>query len=98
MQNAFYYFEKNHQVPPVIVNAKGEYVIEEVAVPASSSKPDIEVGQIESLLTPNSRFRKRILLSVWINCLYIQAAMPAFKIFIDKLSVDMIKELEPGQT
>jgi len=23
MQNAFYYFEKNHQVPPVLVNAKG---------------------------------------------------------------------------
>src|ERR1700676_1538806 len=34
MQNAFFYFEKNHQVPPVIINSKGEYVIEQVAVPA----------------------------------------------------------------
>ena len=98
MQNAFYYFEKNHQVPPVIVNSKGEYVIEEahVPVPASvSAKSDIPV--VRQLSHPVQPIREEDLaISVDKLPLY-PGGNPAFKIFIDKLSADMIVQLDPGQ-
>jgi murein L,D-transpeptidase YafK len=97
LQNAFYYFEKNHQVPPVIVNAKGEYVIEEVPVPAVSS-PKIESRPGSKLTHPEQPIREDEL-AISVDKLPIYpGGNPAFKIFIDKLSIDMVKELEPGQT
>jgi murein L,D-transpeptidase YafK len=96
MQNAFYYFEKNHQVPPVVVNAKGEYVLEEVAIPAISS-PKIESRTNGSLHHPVQPIpEEELAVSVDKLPLY-PGGNPAFKIFIDKLSTDMIKELDPGQ-
>ena len=94
MQNAFFYFEKNHQVPPVIVNAKGEYVIEEV--PAALS-PKTEVRTTRRLSHPEQPIPDEML-AVSVDKLPLYpGGNPAFKIFIDKLSADMIKELEPGQ-
>jgi murein L,D-transpeptidase YafK len=96
MQNAFYYFEKNHQVPPVVVNTKGEYVIEEMAVP-SVIIPKIETRTTKMLNHPEQPIPEEDLaISVDRLPLY-PGGNPAFKIFIDKLSLDMIKELEPGQ-
>src|SRR5262249_36712920 len=43
MKNAFYYFEKNHQVPVVLVNGKGEYVTEDVGPVVQEVKPEIKV-------------------------------------------------------
>jgi murein L,D-transpeptidase YafK len=94
MQNAFYYFEKNHQVPPVIVNAKGEYVIEDIAVP---STPKIETRTVRKLFHPEQPIpEEELAISVDKLPLY-PGGNPAFKVFIDKLSLDMIKDLEPGQ-
>jgi murein L,D-transpeptidase YafK len=96
MQNAFFYFEKNHQVPPVIVNAKGEYVIEETAVPAILV-PKSETREVKKLSHPEQPIpEEELAISVDKLPLY-PGGNPAFKIFVDKLSVDMIKELEPGQ-
>jgi murein L,D-transpeptidase YafK len=96
MQNAFYYFEKNHQVPPVLVNAKGEYVLEEIAIPAISS-PKIETRTTAKLHHPEQPIpEEELAISVDKLPLY-PGGNPAFKIFIDKLSAEMIKELEPGQ-
>jgi murein L,D-transpeptidase YafK len=96
MQNAFYYFEKNHQVPPVLVNAKGEYVLEEMPMPAVSS-PKIEARQANKLHHPEQPIpEEELAVSVDRLPLY-PGGNPAFKIFIDKLSADMIRELEPGQ-
>jgi murein L,D-transpeptidase YafK len=97
MQNAFYYFEKNHQVPPVIVNAKGEYVIEEVPLPPSGST-NMDSRTIKKLYHPEQPIPEENL-AVSVDRLPIYpGGNTAFKVFIDKLSVDMIKELEPGQT
>jgi murein L,D-transpeptidase YafK len=94
MQNAFYYFEKNHQVPPVIVNKKGEYVIEEVPV-VNSAK--IESRTTRVLSHPEQPIKEEDL-AVSVDRLPLYpGGNPAFKVFIDKLSSDMIKELEPGQ-
>lgn len=39
LKNVYYYFEKHKEVPVILVNNKGEYVTEEVAIPASASDP-----------------------------------------------------------
>ncbi len=97
MQNAFYYFEKNHQVPPVVVNAKGEYVIEEVAAPAIlSSNNDNRASR--KLSHPEQPIPEEDLAVSVDKLPLFPGGNAAFKVFIDKLSVDMIKELEPGQT
>jgi len=94
MQNAFYYFEKNHQVPPVIVNSKGEYIIEDIAVPAV---PKTETRIVRILYHPEQPIPESEL-AVSVDKLPVYpGGNPAFKLFIDKLSADMIKELEPGQ-
>jgi murein L,D-transpeptidase YafK len=96
MQNAFYYFEKNHQVPPVLVNAKGEYVLEDMPMPAVSS-PKIEARQTNNLHHPQQPIPEEDLaISVDRLPLY-PGGNAAFKVFIDKLSADMIRELGPGQ-
>lgn len=94
MQNAFYYFDKNHQVPPVIVNAKGEYVIEEIAAPPVAQA---ETRTVRKLYHPVQPIPEESL-AVSVDKLPVYpGGNPAFKIFIDKLSSDMIRELEPGQ-
>jgi murein L,D-transpeptidase YafK len=94
MQNAFYYFEKNHQVPPVIVNAKGEYVIEDMAVPVVATT---EAPAIRKLYHPEQPIKEEELAVSVDKLPNYPGGNPAFKIFIDKLSLDMAKELEPGQ-
>ena len=97
MQNAFFYFEKNHQVPPIIINSKGEYVIEQVAVPAVLI-PKADSWATKKLSHPVQPIPEEDL-AVSVDKLPLYpGGNPAFKIFIDKLSADMIKELEPGQT
>jgi murein L,D-transpeptidase YafK len=95
MQNAFYYFEKNHQVPPVIVNPKGEYVIEET--PVATLSPKTEPRIVKKINHPEQPIpEEELAISVDKLPLY-PGGNPAFKIFVDKLSIEMIKELEPGQ-
>ena len=95
MQNAYFYFEKNRQVPPVIVNPKGEYVIEETPVPAAPQKSETNI--VRKISHPEQPIPEdELAISVDKLPLY-PGGNSAFKIFIDKLSADMIKELDPGQ-
>ena len=96
MQNAFYYFEKNQQVPPVVVNAKGEYVLEEVALPAITS-PKVVSQAISMSAHPDQPIPEEELAMSVDRLPSYPGGNPAFKSYIDKLSTDMIKELEPGQ-
>ncbi|HLA59488.1 MAG TPA: L,D-transpeptidase family protein [Puia sp.] len=95
MQNAFYYFEKNHQVPPVIVNPKGEYVIEETPVPALPPKTETKI--VKKISHPEQPIPEEELAISVDKLPLFPGGNPAFKIFIDKLSAEMIKELDPGQ-
>ena len=97
MQNAFFYFEKNHQVPPVIVNPKGEYVIEDTPVPAVTPQK-AEVESASKLTHPEQPIPEDELAVSVDKLPTYPGGNAAFKLFIDKLSVDMIKELEPGQS
>ena len=95
MQNAFFYFEKNHQVPPVIVNAKGEYILEEVVVPVAAPARN-EPRPAKRVHAEQPIPEDELASSVDRLPLY-PGVNPALKIFIDTLSHDMNKELEPGQ-
>ncbi len=47
MQNAFYYFEKERKLPAILINAKGEYVVEDVEVPIITNQlavPKIKIN------------------------------------------------------
>jgi murein L,D-transpeptidase YafK len=96
MQNAFYYFEKNHQVPPVVVNSKGEYVIEDVPVPATTL-PSMEMRAANKLHHPEQPIPEEELAVSVDKLPSYPGGNSAFKVFIDKMSADMIKELDPGQ-
>jgi murein L,D-transpeptidase YafK len=96
MQNAFYYFEKNGQVPPVVINSRGEYVIETVPAPVAASTTT-ELRIPKKLYHPEQPIPdSELAVSVDKLPLY-PGGNELFKLFIDKLSVDMVKELEPGQ-
>src|SRR5690606_25053826 len=43
MRNAFYYFEKHRQVPLVLVNQKGEYILDEESVPPLPARKEVKV-------------------------------------------------------
>lgn len=57
MKSAFYYFEKHHQVPPVVINTNGEYVLDEESAPVAGTvkkvtktivkkkRPVVELGE-----------------------------------------------------
>ena len=98
MRNAFYYFEKNHEVPPVVVNDKGEYVIEEVPVPAvvDEVRPDAKPVK-KPMVHPKQPIPDDQLANVVDRLPLYPGGNDAFKTFIDKLSNNMVRELEPGQ-
>lgn len=41
LKNAFYYFEKYRQVPVVVVNDKGDYLVDDEAVPRPATKAEV---------------------------------------------------------
>jgi len=96
MKNAFYYFEKNHQTPPVLVNSKGDYIMEEVAAPPSD-EPKAEVKATKKNTHAPQPIKEEDLAKVVDNQPVYPGGNQAFKNFIDKLGKDMVHELMPGQ-
>jgi len=96
MKNAFFYFEKNRQVPPVIVNNKGDYVMEEVAATVTE-EPKVEVKAIKKNTHAPQPFKEEELAKSVDNQPIYPGGNAAFKNFIDKLGKDMVNELMPGQ-
>ncbi len=97
MRNAFYYFEKNREIPPVIVNEKGEYVTDDIQLPPEDSKADL--APLEQKIThPDQPIPEDQLAKSVDRLPLYPGGNEAFKIFIDKLSADMVNELDPGQS
>ncbi|MDP4128673.1 MAG: hypothetical protein Q8918_06585 [Bacteroidota bacterium] len=98
MRNAFYYFEENRQIPPVVVNDKGEYVIADVAAPASV-EPKSDMSRVSKKLSHPEQPISDEALSKSVDKLPLYpGGNDAYKTFIDKLSASMVKELDPGQS
>jgi murein L,D-transpeptidase YafK len=96
LQNAFFYFDKNRQVPPVVINSKGEYVLEEMPVP-TLPPARVETHVASELHHPQQPIPEESLANSVEQMPEYPGGNSAFKIFIDKLSANMVKELEPGR-
>jgi murein L,D-transpeptidase YafK len=96
MKNAFYYFEKNRQVPPVVVNEKGDYVIDDVPPPAEEPRLE-QKPEKKAVVHPKQPIPEEELAKAVDRLPVYPGGNDAFKLFIDKLSNNMIRELEPGQ-
>jgi murein L,D-transpeptidase YafK len=95
MKNAFYYFEKNRQVPLVIVNGKGEYITEDVGPVVDIPKPEAKPARKNSHAVqpiPDEELAK-----VVDRQPIFAGGNETFKNFIDSLGKNMINDLEPGQ-
>jgi murein L,D-transpeptidase YafK len=98
MRNAFYYFEKNREIPPVIVNSKGEYVIEDSRpVVPDEVRNDIVPVSLKKTDRPEQPIPDEELARSVDKLPVYPGGNEAFKVFVDKLSADMIRELDPGQ-
>jgi murein L,D-transpeptidase YafK len=95
MKNAFFYFEKYKEIPPVLVNDKGDYVTEEVIMP-EESKPEVKVKK-KILHNPQPIKDEDLAKSVDKLPVY-PGGNDAFQEFINKLSKDMKNQLEVGQS
>jgi murein L,D-transpeptidase YafK len=98
MKNAFNYFERNHQIPVVLVNDKGEYVMEEVQPPAPVEEVAAEVKQPEKKVVHRDQPIKEDDLATVVDRLPVYpGGNEGFRNFVDKLSKDMLAELQAGQ-
>ena len=100
LRNAFFYFEKYRQLPTIIVNAKGEYVMEDVPYTVASDEPkDMRSnGQKKSGSRQPQPIKEEDLAKSVDRLPQYPGGNPAFKDFIDKLSKDMFQELNKGQS
>jgi murein L,D-transpeptidase YafK len=99
LKNAFFYFEKYHQVPMVIVNSKGEYLMEDVpATVIADDSRDVKPAAQKKSTHGTQPIREEDLAKVVDRLPQYPGGNPAFKDFVDKLSRDMIQELAKGQT
>ena len=100
MKNAFFYFEKYRQVPMVLVNGRGEYVMEDVPAAAYDDSRDsrpvvVQKKAVEHAAQP---IKDEDLAKVVDRLPLYPGGNGAFKDFIDKLSRDMVQELNKGQS
>jgi murein L,D-transpeptidase YafK len=97
MKNAFFYFEKYHQVPVVMVNGKGDYVTEEIAAPSVQEETTVVVKPETKPTHPEQPIKEDDLAKSVDRLPEFQGGIEAFKTFVSKLSKDMVNELAPGQ-
>jgi murein L,D-transpeptidase YafK len=99
MRNAFFYFEKNRQIPPVVVNEKGDYITEDIPAPAAENPVTGQaLAPSRKLTHPEQPIPDEELAKSVDKLPLYPGGNEAFKVFIDKLSADMVKMLDPGQT
>lgn len=95
LRNVYYYFEKHKEVPVIMVNSKGDYVTEEVAIPAppdpkkpkeapqkkaAKNMPDIEIAQVVNHLP------------------VYPGGSEQFNVFLKQVSEEMVAYLDEDQT
>jgi murein L,D-transpeptidase YafK len=97
MRNAFYYFETNRQIPPVIVNEKGDYLTDDIQMPAVVEVKTETAPVAKKMTHPEQPIPEEELAQSVDKLPLYPGGNEAFKVFVDKLSADMIKELDPGQ-
>ncbi len=96
MRNVFYYFEKNREVPFIVVNSRGEYVTEEVPVPPAEKIPVAEKPKKKPVHNQQPIPEEDLA-----NVVDKQPVYPGgnevFQTFLNKLSKESLDNLEDGQ-
>ncbi|MBS1661158.1 MAG: hypothetical protein JST68_08920 [Bacteroidetes bacterium] len=107
MRSAFLYFEKYREVPFVMVNGRGEYVMDEGAPSATVKIPNVEpvVTATAAAKEPVHVKKERVnpvreddLAQVVDKLPMYPGGNDAFQEFLNKLSRDGVKDLGEGQT
>ncbi|MBC8033357.1 MAG: energy transducer TonB [Chitinophagaceae bacterium] len=94
LKSAFYYFEKNRQVPLVLVDGNGEYVVEEESAPIAGNKKPTK------MIVKKKRLEVKLEDEIppTVNQLPVYPGGPeAFQLFLKKLNVRLIPYLEEDQ-
>lgn len=94
MKNAFYYFEKYKQVPVVLVNAKGEYINDDEAIPKVVPKPEKKVYVKKERKAVD--FDEKQIPTTVNNLPVYPEGNEAFKEFLEKLSKSLAVYLPEG--
>ena len=97
LKNAFFYFEKYKQVPLVLVNSKGDYVMDEIAATSDEIKEDKTTSVSNKGRHPVQPIKEDELAKVVDRLPLFPGGNSAFKHFIDNLGKDMVRELQQGQ-
>jgi murein L,D-transpeptidase YafK len=95
LKNAYYYFEKYRQIPLVLINARGEYITEEVPV---TEEPKTEVKTKKKKIHSVQPIRDEDLAEAVDRLPVCPGGNNAFRDFIENLSKDMVQFLEKGQS
>jgi len=95
LRSVYLYFEKKKRLPLVLVNKKGEYVLDSVAIANMDAKPKRKTN---SVATPQVPFDESEL-STAVNKLPVfPGGSSAFQDFLNKTEKEMAPYLEEGQT
>lgn len=96
LQSAYYYFEKNRQVPVVMVNTYGQYVVEETQRPAVNTMPVVSQRTLtfaeKKIPIPEEELAK-----VVNNQPVYPGGTKAFQTFLDNTGKEMATFLNEGQ-
>lgn len=93
LRNIFFYFEKYHQVPLILIDGKGNYVTEDV--PAEGPSPVIKARK--KIAHKPQPIKDEDLATSVDNLPVYPGGNTAFQDFLDSLSREMANDLEEGQ-
>lgn len=95
MKRAYFYFEKTKQIPVVMVNRKGSYVLE-ADLPAETSKQSMAAKKREP--RPQRNFSEDEIAKVVDKLPEFPGGNEQFQVFLDELSKEMTTYLSEEQT
>jgi len=95
LKSVYLYFEKKKQLPLVMVNKKGEYVLDSVAIANMDAKPKRKTASTAVVQAP---FDESELATVVNKLPVYPGGSSAFQDFLNKTEKEMAPYLEEGQT
>ncbi len=93
MRNIYFYFEKNKQLPLVLINSKGDYVTEDVVI----EEPKTQQKVAKKIIHKPQPIKDEDLATSVDNLPLYPGGNDAFQGFLDSLSKEMSKDLDEGQ-
>ena len=95
LKSVYLYFEKKKQLPLVLVNKKGEYVLDSVAIANMDTKPKRKTNAVATTQAP---FDESELATVVNKLPVYPGGSSAFQDFLNKTEKEMAPYLDDGQT